>query len=79
MCFVAWGAVAGRSEEIAAAVGGQARCFFAPGARFRPPVLVRWVLSAVATVAHLLRRRPKVIVVTNPLIFAALVAYACRG
>jgi hypothetical protein len=77
VCFVAWGAVAGRSEEIAAAVGGEARCFFPPGARWRPPVLVRWVLSAVATVAYLLRRRPKVIVVTNPPIFAALVAYGC--
>lgn len=77
VCFVAWGAVAGRSEEIAAAVGGESRCFFAPGTRWRPPVLVRWVLSAVATVVYLLRRRPKVIVVTNPPIFAALVAHAC--
>jgi Glycosyl transferase 4-like domain len=77
VCFVAWGAVAGRSKEIAQAVGGEAKCFFAPGSGRRPPVLVRYVLASLATVAYLLRRRPKVVVVTNPPIFAALVAYCC--
>jgi glycosyltransferase involved in cell wall biosynthesis len=75
--FLAWGAVAGRSEEIAAAIGGQATCFFPPGPTRRPPVLVRWVLSAIGTVGYLLRHRPKVVIVTNPPIFAPLVAYAC--
>jgi glycosyltransferase involved in cell wall biosynthesis len=75
--FLAWGAVAGRSEEIAAAIGGQATCFFPPGPTRRPPVLVRWVLSAIGTVGYLVRHRPKVVIVTNPPIFAPLVAYAC--
>ena len=77
ICFLAWGAVAGRSEEIAGAIGGEARCFFPLGSSRRPPVLVRYVLSAIGTVAYLLRRRPRVVVVTNPPIFAALIAYGC--
>jgi glycosyltransferase involved in cell wall biosynthesis len=73
--FVAWGAVAGRSAELADAVGGQAVCFFPPGTR-RPPVLVRWGLSAVATTVRIWRDRPDVVVVTNPPLVAALVAWA---
>ncbi len=73
--FVAWGAVAGRSEEIAAALGGDARCFFPRGGR-RSPVLVRWALSAFGTVADVLARRPDVLVVTNPPCIAAIVGLA---
>jgi glycosyltransferase involved in cell wall biosynthesis len=69
--------VAGRSEEIAAAIGGRAKCYFAPSARRRPPVLLRWVLSALRTAGYLLWHRPKVVIVTNPPIFAPLVAYGC--
>jgi glycosyltransferase involved in cell wall biosynthesis len=39
-------------------------------------VPVRWALSAVATAAHLVRRRPRVVVVTNPPCPAALVGWA---
>jgi glycosyltransferase involved in cell wall biosynthesis len=73
--FVAWGAVAGRSQEIAAALGGDARCFFAPGRR-RPPVLLRWALSALGTTVDVLVRRPDVLIVTNPPGPAALVGWA---
>lgn len=73
--FVAWGAVAGRSAELAEALGGEAFCLFPPGPR-RPPVLARWALSAVATAAQVLRRRPDVVLVTNPPLPAALVAWA---
>ncbi len=72
--FIAWGAVAGRSEEIAGALGGTARCVFPPGSR-RPPVLVRWTLSALVTVGYVLRFRPSVIIVTNPPCPAAIVAW----
>jgi glycosyltransferase involved in cell wall biosynthesis len=73
--FVAWGAVAGRSQEIAAALGGDGRCFFPAGTR-RPPTLLRWMLSAVGTTADVLARRPDVLVVTNPPCFAAIVGLA---
>lgn len=75
MCFLAWGAVPGRTRELADAVGGEARCFFPPGG-LRLPVLARWGLSAVGTAVHLLRRRPDWVVVTNPPLPAAAVAWA---
>jgi glycosyltransferase involved in cell wall biosynthesis len=71
---VAWGAVAGRSSELAGALGGQALCLYPPGGR-RPPVLVRWAVSALRTVVSILRHRPDVVVVTNPPLPAALVAW----
>jgi glycosyltransferase involved in cell wall biosynthesis len=75
LTFVAWGAVAGRSAELAADLEGRSLCLFPPGRR-RPPVLVRWILSAAATAAHVWRRRPEVVVVTNPPLVAGLVAWA---
>lgn len=72
--FIAWGAIAGRSQEIADALGGSARCFFPIGTR-RPPAPVRYVLSAFATAGHLLRHRPKLVIVTNPPVPGALVTY----
>lgn len=75
LAFVSWGAVAGRSAEIAQEIGGEARCFYPPGSSRRPPVLVRYMLSALRTGGYLLRRRPRVVIVTNPPIIAGLVTY----
>lgn len=75
--FVAWGAAAGRSAEIVAALGGESRCFFPMGAPRRPPVLVRYLLSAVATAAYLWRRRPRVVIVTSPPVPAAWFTAIC--
>lgn len=72
---MAWGAVAGRSAELAEALGGEALCLYPPGGR-RPPVAVRWTVSALRTVAHIVRHRPEVVVVTNPPLPAALVSWA---
>lgn len=66
--------MAGRSAELAESLCGEARCFYPPGRR-RPPVLVRYLLSTLRTVAYLVRRRPEVVVVTSPPVPAALVAY----
>ncbi len=76
VAFLAWGAVAGRSTEIADALGGRAQCFFPPGAGRRPPVLVRYFLSTFGTVRSLLRTRPRVVVVTNPPIIPGILALA---
>lgn len=73
--FLAWGAVPGRTAELAGALGGRSRCFFPPGGR-RPPVLVRWAVSAAVTVVDVVRHRPRWVVVTNPPLPAALVAWA---
>ncbi len=72
--FLSWGAIGGRAAELAEAVDGRALCCFPPGPRRRPPVLVRYALSLVWTVAYLLWRRPSAVVVTNPPIFPALAA-----
>jgi exopolysaccharide biosynthesis WecB/TagA/CpsF family protein len=77
VAFIAWGAVAGRSAEIAAALGGESRCFFPIAAGRRPPAPVRYVLCAAATALYLLRRRPRVVVVTNPPVPAAWFTSVC--
>jgi hypothetical protein len=74
--FVAWGAVPGRSDEIAKAIGGDALCCFPPSASRNLSAPVRWLLSALQTSRSLLALRPEAIVVTNPPIFAALVCFA---
>ena len=73
---MAWGAVSGRSAEIADTLGGEARCFYPPGGASRPPVLVRYLLSSVRTIDYLRRARPDLVIVTNPPVFAGCVALA---
>lgn len=75
--FISWGAISGRSGEIAAALGGEAKCYYPAGNPKRPHVLIRYVLSAVRTVAFMISRRPEAVIVTNPPVFAGLVVYAC--
>ncbi len=75
--YVAWGSVAGRSEELAASIGGEARCFFPPGGRVRLPMPLRYVCSAIGTAWSLFTKRPRVVIVTNPPVFAAVVASLC--
>lgn len=77
LVFIAWGAVAGRSAEIAGALGGEAVSLFPPGPQRRPSVGWRYLRSAVATASELARRRPDAVIVTNPPVFAGLVTYAC--
>ncbi len=75
VAFVAWGSVAGRTTELADALGGDARCFFPMGRRVRIPAPVRYLLATVATARYLVRHRPKLVVVTNPPIPGALATY----
>ncbi len=75
VAFIAWGRVTDRSSEIAAALGGEARCFYSFGIARRPLVPVRYLLSAAHTVAYLLRRRPRSLIATNPPIFPGLIAW----
>ncbi len=75
VAFLAWGSIAGRSKEMAEVLGGEARCFFPIGTRRRPPVPLRYLMAAVATGTYLLRRRPKLVIFTNPPVPGALVAY----
>jgi glycosyltransferase involved in cell wall biosynthesis len=74
--FVAWGAVEGRAEEFAAALGGEHRAFFEFGIVNRRLIPIRYALSALRTLSYLVRARPRSLIVANPPIFAALVAWA---
>lgn len=77
VAFVSWGAVAGRAAEIADALGGESRCFFPKGTARRPSVLLRYLLSAAGTASYLWRKRPGVVVVTNPPVPAAWFTSLC--
>jgi glycosyltransferase involved in cell wall biosynthesis len=74
--FIAWSQDDGRTIEIAAALGGEARCFYDLSIVRRPLVPIRYALSAARTIAYLIRRRPAAVIVTNPPIFPALIALA---
>lgn len=79
--FVAWTPIGGRSEEIAAALGGEARCFYDDGRRFgKLSVLGRYLRSSVETARYLRRRRPRAVIATNPPLVPSLIAWAyARG
>ena len=74
--FLAWSSVEGRSRDIAAALGGEARCFYALRIVRSPLVPVRYSFDAVRTLAYLARRRPRAVIVSNPPIFPVLLAVA---
>lgn len=73
--FLAWSPVPGRSSEIATALGGDSRCFH-PRLKSRKLILFRYALNGARTVAYLVGKRPRAVIVTNPPIFPALIAYA---
>ena len=47
--FIAWSPVGGRSEEIAEALGGEARCFYRRGRLGPLSVIAHYGRSAVAS------------------------------
>lgn len=75
VAVIAWTINAGRSAEIALAVGGESRCFYDLGSSTRKLIPVRYLLSAVRTVGYLARRRPRSVVATTPPAFPGLIAY----
>ena len=74
--FLSWSEDDGRTHEIAAALGGEARSFYDLGIHTKPLVPVRYALSSLRTVAYLVSRRPRSVIVTNPPIFPPLIALA---
>jgi glycosyltransferase involved in cell wall biosynthesis len=76
LSFVAWTPIAGRSGEIAAALGGEAAVFYALGDAPRWVTPLRYALSLGQTAAYLALRRPRAVIVTNPPILPGLVAWA---
>ena len=74
--FIAWGAIAGRSHELAEALDADVLSCFPPGTSRRPPAPVRYLLSSIRTIGYLVWRRPRAVIVTNPPIIPALLAVA---
>ncbi|MHB1535783.1 MAG: glycosyltransferase family protein [Acidimicrobiales bacterium] len=72
--FLAWGVIPGRAQELAAEVAGEVLTCYPPGRGARPPVLLRYLLSARRTITYLVRRRPAAVVVTNPPIIPAVIS-----
>lgn len=73
--FVAWTRTAGRSQEIAAALGGTAFVTHPAWLSGRRRVGLRYLVNAGRTVGALLRHRPDVVIVTNPPTAAAVVVW----
>lgn len=76
LAFVAWGAVAGRSVEIAESLGGHAYVLFPPIDDRRPPPAVRYAVGSLLTLAYLVREDPGAVVTTNPPVLLGLIALA---
>lgn len=76
LAFIAWSSTPGRSGEIAAALGGESRCFYDLRIVDKRVVPLRYLLSALRTVAYLAIHRPRALIVTTPPVFPALIGYA---
>ena len=73
--FIAWGAVGGRSIEIAEALGGRALSLFPPTDAKRLPAALRYLVGAAQTTRYLVGARPDAVIVTNPPIFPGLLVW----
>jgi glycosyltransferase involved in cell wall biosynthesis len=76
VAIVLWGPSASRADEIAAALGGEGWAFYDLGIVSRRAIPLRYVISALRTIAKLLWRRPESLVVVNPPIFPAVIGLA---
>lgn len=72
--FLAWVREDSRSRSLAQACGGEHRTFYDLAIRSRPLVPLRYALSSVRTLAYLVRRRPRAVVMQCPPAPAAALA-----
>jgi hypothetical protein len=73
---IAWAREDSRSRSLARALGGEAQTFYDLGLQNRWLVPLRYVISAVRTVAYLVRCRPRALLVQAPPVPAAALAWA---
>jgi glycosyltransferase involved in cell wall biosynthesis len=76
VAFIAWSSVGGRSQEISSELGGDAACLYDERLGSKRMTPLRYLVSAVRTVAYLVRRRPRAVIATNPPVFPVLIAWA---
>lgn len=77
VAFVSWSPVQGRSEEIASALGGDAKNIYYSWMIGRRKWLVpfRYLVSFLHTLGYLARRRPESVITTLPPVFPGLAAW----
>jgi Glycosyl transferase 4-like domain len=73
---IAWVREDSRSSSIARGLDGEARTFYDFGLHAKPLVPLRYVLSAVRTVAYLIRRRPRAVMIQAPPVPAVAIVWA---
>ena len=74
--FIAWTPTPGRADDIAAALGGEARSFYWREIVNPRLIPLRYLVDAFRTAWYLTRRRPRAVIATNPPLFPALIGYA---
>ena len=76
MAFIAWVREDSRARSIAGAIGGEPRVFYDLRIQRKALVPVRYAISALRTVAYLIRRRPRAVIVQAPPVPAAALVWA---
>jgi hypothetical protein len=72
LAFTAWTSIDGRSAEIADALGGEARGFYALRIVRKPLVPLRYAWSALGTISYWLRLRPRAAIASSRPTFPGL-------
>jgi glycosyltransferase involved in cell wall biosynthesis len=75
MAFIAWVREDSRARSIAGAIGGEARVFYDLKIHRKWLVPLRYALSALRTLAYLIERRPRALIVQAPPVPAAVIAW----
>jgi glycosyltransferase involved in cell wall biosynthesis len=76
VAFIAWAPGAGRAGSISRELGGESRTFYDLGIRRKTLVPFRYLISAIRTIAYLIRRRPRAVIVQSPPVPAAVLVMA---
>ena len=72
---VGWTRRGDRLVELAEEIGGDARVIFTPRLGAKPLIALRYLSCAVLMVGHLVRERPRTIVVVNPPLWPATIGW----
>lgn len=75
VAFVAWSFASGRSRDIAAALGGEAKVLYHRRLTHRHLVPLRYLVSSVQTVVYLILRRPRSVIATLPPVFPGAISW----
>ncbi|MBV9604678.1 MAG: hypothetical protein JO027_06215 [Solirubrobacterales bacterium] len=76
MAFIAWVPEGSRAGSISRALGGEGRVFYDMRIQNKAFVPLRYVVSALRTIAYLVRRRPRAVIVQAPPVPAAALVLA---